>query len=193
LSVRSIFALSLGIGLALALGLWSAWLAVRSPAPIDAISIGPWQAWPNAGTADVDPYSRARLARTGEVPLGSGEGLMLLARTDDRGAPLVAGCDYLIAGQTPPARLWTLSVEDEDGRVLRVRGEMSAIASDMLLRGADGSFEIALSDTPRAGNWIAVGGAPRFRVVVRLYDTTVRMVTALTTLTMPRISREGCA
>ena len=31
---------------------------------VDAITLGPWQAWPNAGTEDVDPYSRARLART---------------------------------------------------------------------------------------------------------------------------------
>jgi hypothetical protein len=193
LTVRSVVALFAGVGLSLALGLWSAWLAVRSPAPIDAISIGPWQAWPNAGTAEVDPYSRARLARTGEVPLGSGEGLMLLARTDDRGVPLAASCDYLIAGQTPPARLWTLSVEDEEGQVLRVRGGVSAIGSDMLLRGSDGSFEISLAASPKAGNWIAIGGALRFRVVMRLYDTTARMVTALTTLAMPRISREGCA
>ena len=42
---------------------------MRSPAPIDAISLGPWQAWPNAGTENVDPYSRARLARTGEIPV----------------------------------------------------------------------------------------------------------------------------
>ena len=49
-----------GSASSLALGLWSAWLAVRSPAPIDAIALGAWQAWPNAGTTDADPYSRAR-------------------------------------------------------------------------------------------------------------------------------------
>src|SRR5688572_23413496 len=78
--VRAILVLFVGLGISLGLGLWSAWLAVRSPSPIDAITLGPWQAWPNAGTKDVDPYSRARLARTGEIPLGSGEGLTLLAQ-----------------------------------------------------------------------------------------------------------------
>ena len=75
--MRAILVLFVGVGISLGLGLWSAWLAVRSPSPIDAITLGPWQAWPNAGTEDVDPYSRARLARTGEIPLGSGEGLTL--------------------------------------------------------------------------------------------------------------------
>jgi hypothetical protein len=191
--VRSIFALSLTIGLALCLGLWSAWLAVRSPAPVDAITLGPWQAWPNAGTASVDPYSRARLARTGEIPLGSGEGLALLAATDDNGAPLVSGCDYSIAGQTPPARLWTLAVEDLEGHSVAEPDSAAALGSDVLLRAPDGSFEIALSRTPKSGNWISTGDATRFRVVVRLYDTSVRMVTALTTLSMPRIVRTRCA
>jgi hypothetical protein len=116
--VKAIVVLLLAVGASVALGLWSAWLAVRSPAPVDTISLGPWQAWPNAGTPDADPYSRARLARTGEIPLGSGEGLMLLALDDDAGDALVANCDYRIEGQTPPARVWTVSLEYRDGHVV---------------------------------------------------------------------------
>lgn len=191
--MRSALALFLGVVLSLALGLWSAWVSVRSPAPIDAISLGPWQAWPNAGTADVDPYSRARLARTGEIPLGSGEGLVLLAQTDDSGEPLTSTCDYRVAGETPSARLWTLSVEDTEGQVVTDRDMVSALGSDVLLRTPEGAFEIALSSNPKAGNWLSTDAAPRFRIVVRLYDTTARLVTALTTLAMPHIVRERCA
>lgn len=191
--MRSALVLFLGVVLSLALGLWSAWVTVRSPAPIDAISLGPWQAWPNAGTADVDPYSRARLARTGEIPLGSGEGLVLLAQTDDSGEPLTSTCDYRVAGETPPARLWTLSLEDTDGQVVTDRDMVSALGSDVLLRTPEGAFEIALSSNPKAGNWLSTDAAPRFRIVVRLYDTTARLVTALTTLAMPHIVRERCA
>jgi hypothetical protein len=190
--VRSILLLLLGVALSLSLGLWSAWLAVRSPAPIDVIAIGPWQAWPNAGTVDVDPYSRARLARAGEVPLGSGEGLALLAQADDSGAPLTARCDYRIAGQTPPARLWTMALETLEGRAVRNRHGLSAIASDALLRSPDGTFQVVLAATPRPGNWVSTAEAGRFRIVVRLYDTTARLVTALTTLAMPTIVRERC-
>lgn len=191
--MRTVLGLFVGLGLSLALGLWTAWLAVRSPAPIDAITFGAWQAWPNAGTDVADPYSRARLARAGEIPLGSGEGLALLALTDDAGAALTARCDYRISGQTPPARLWTLALEDAAGRVLTEGDEVAAIGSDVLLRRSDGSFEIVLSRTPKPGNWISPDAAARFRIVIRLYDTTARTATGVTTLTMPRIVRERCA
>lgn len=177
---------------ALVLGLWSAWLAVRSPAPVDTIALGVWQAWPNAGTADADPYSRARLARTGEIPLGSGEGLALLALTDDAGDPLVGACDYTIRGQTPPARLWTVSLENLDGHAIKETSGAAALGSDTLLREPDGSFQIVLSPRPRTGNWISTAGAGPFRVVIRLYDTTARTGTELTTLVMPRIARARC-
>lgn len=190
--MRTTAALFLTVALGVALGLWSAWLTVRSPAAIDAIVLGPWRAWPNAGTSDVDPYTRARLARTGEVALGSGEGLMLLARTDGEGAQLRSDCDYRIAGETPPARLWTLDVEDEAGRVLEGQGRPAALGSDALLRQPNGSFQISLSRTTKAGNWVPTVGRRRFQVVVRLYDTTARTGTALTTLIMPEIKREAC-
>ena len=190
--MRAALGLFLTVALALTLGLWTAYLAVRSPAPIDAITLGAWQAWPNAGTAEVDPYSRARLARTGEIPLGSGEGLTLLAQTDDAGERLSSRCEYVVEGQTPPARLWTLAVEDLSGRVPRTGDEFAAISSDVLLRNSDGGFSIALAQTPKPGNWVPTGGTSQFRVVVRLYDTSARVVTALTTLTMPRLVRDRC-
>ena len=188
----AILGLLIGAFASLLLGLGSAWLTVRSPAPVDAIAIGAWQAWPNAGTANVDPYSRARLARTGEIPLGSGEGLALFARTDDEGRPLASACTYRVIGQTPPARLWTLGLEGDDGQPIFDRGAASAISSDALLRLPDGSFAVVLSRRAHAGNWVSPGDADRYRIVLRLYDTTARTVTGLTTLTMPHIRREGC-
>jgi hypothetical protein len=192
--LRSTLTLLLAVAAALTLGLWSAWLAVRSPTPVDTIALGAWQAWPNAGTAEADPYSRARQARVGEIPLGSGEGLMLLAQSDDAGAPLRAACEYRIAGQTPPARLWTVVLESLNGEPVRGSNGTAALGSDTLLRSPDGSFEIALSPKPQTGNWIATdGAAERFRIVIRLYDTSARTGTALTTLFMPRILRDRCA
>ena len=191
-NVRSTLALLVAAAAGLTLGLWSAWLAVRSPTPIDTITLGAWQAWPNAGTAAADPYSRARQARIGEIPLGSGEGLMLLAQSDDTGADLIATCAYRIAGQTPPARLWTVTLEHPDGQVVRGSSGAAALGSDTLLRDPDGSFQIALSRTPQSGNWISTDMAESFRIVIRLYDTTARRGTELTTLFMPGIIRDEC-
>ena len=190
--MRFALALAAGIVAAILLGTWTAWLTVRDQAPIDAITIGSWQAWPNAGTSSVDPYSHARLSKTGEIPLGSGEGLALFADTDALRRPLNERCDYRIVGQTPPARLWTMVIEHADGSVADEGTGTHAIGSDGILRAPDGSFDVAVSGRPQPGNWLSSSEAGRFRIVVRLYDTTVRTVTALTDLTMPRIERQRC-
>lgn len=191
--MRSVPLLFFGLLLAVALGLWSAWLTVRSPAPVDTIRLGAWQAWPNAGTPKADPYSKARLARTGELPLGSGEGLALLAQSDSAGRPLRGACRYEIAGQTPPARLWTMTVEPVRRADFTSRpGRSIAVGSDALLRAPDGSFSVAVSAAPRPGNWLSPPAGNLFQVVVRLYDTTARTTTALTSLSMPEIRLQGC-
>ena len=69
--------------------------------------------------AAIDPYSRAWLALDGAAPLGSGEGVSFVAREDQSGARLDARCDYIIAGAAPPARVWTLTVYDVNGRLRR--------------------------------------------------------------------------
>lgn len=163
---------------------------------LDAIKLGPWVASPNAGTPDADPYSRARLARTGELPLGSGEGLALVARTDSSGRVLRSDCIYRVLGQTPQARLWTLSVEAADGQPLAPRDGITAAGSDGLFRQGDGGVDVVVASTPQAGIWLASNDGGRsgnpIRLVARLYDTPARTVTELTNFVMPAISRERC-
>lgn len=176
----------------LGLGLGSAWLAARAAAPVDSIRLGSWSTWPNAGTADTDPYSKARMARNGELPLGAGEGLALYARIDSDGKPLIGRCSYTIEGQTPPARLWTLGLETPDGRPLPAGERITAIGSDSVVRQSDGSFQIVVSPRPAAGNWLSSAGAGNIRVVVRLYDTTARTLTELTDFSVPDIRLRSC-
>ena len=190
LSLLGLVAAGFGIGMV------SAWLMAQSIHPLDAIKLGAWVASPNAGTPDADPYSRARLARTGELPLGSGEGLALVARTDSSGRTLQSDCIYLVSGQTPQARLWTLSVEAADGQPLVSADNITAVGSDGLFRLGDGGLNVVIAPTPQAGIWLASNGGGHsgspIRLVARLYDTPARTVTALTNFVMPAISRERC-
>jgi hypothetical protein len=190
LTLLGLVAAGFGIGMGLT------WFMTQSIQPLDAIKLGPWVASPNAGTPDADPYSRARLARTGELPLGSGEGLALVARTDSSGRELQSDCIYRVLGQTPQARLWTLSVEAADGRALASGDNITAVGSDGLFRQGDGGLNVVVAPTPQAGIWLASNGAGSFdspiRLVARLYDTPARTVTALTNFVMPAISRERC-
>ena len=78
-------------------------------------AIGAWKAWPKTGTADIDPYARAAVARSGELPIGSGDGVAFLARSDEKGRPLDGRCDIAVSGITPAARFWTLTLYDTQG------------------------------------------------------------------------------
>lgn len=176
------------VPLGLFLGLQTAWLAARSETPLSSISYGPWRAAPVAGTSRDDPYSRAALARTGELPLGSGEGLAMTAIRDSEGGRLVGRCGYRIEGRTPPARLWTLTVEKRANGALR-----AALPNSSILRREDGSFVLTVSNDPSPGNWVKSPDRGPLRFVLRLYDTTARTTTAISSVSMPSIERLSCA
>lgn len=174
------------------LGLGTAWYAVSSAAILDAITIGEWAAWPNAGTSSWDPYSHAYMARTGELPLGSGEGLVFVANRDGERKPLEGECGYRVSGQTPPARLWTLELQDETGAKLPPRGGRRAVGSDFVLRNPDDTFVLMIGPSPTPGNWLDSSDGGRFRLVLRLYDTTARSAPFLSALSMPTITKVAC-
>jgi hypothetical protein len=157
-----------------------------------AITIGAWTAWPKTGTADIDPYARAAVARTGELPLGSGDGVAFFAGSDDRGRALDGRCVVTVSGITPPARFWTLAIYDPDGRLIPNGANRYAFTSQEIARQADGNFEIVLSARARPGNWLPTGGIDRYVAVLRLYDTPVGVATrSAKDAPMPAVS-ESC-
>jgi hypothetical protein len=60
-----------------------------------ALSLGAWKANPRSGTAGIDPYARAAIARNGELPVGTGDGIRFTASVDDSGRPLDGRCDVV--------------------------------------------------------------------------------------------------
>ena len=112
LLLGSLFALVV----AAAVGLGATYLALTRGAAFGALTIGSWTAWPKTGTVDADPYARASIARTGRLPTALGDGVAFTAATDDNGRPLDGRCDVVLAGVTPAARFWTLTLYNRDGR-----------------------------------------------------------------------------
>jgi hypothetical protein len=192
LSLRK--SLSLAAAAALALALAATFVALRGEPGFDAVRIGPWTSWPRLGGADIDPYARAASAVAGALPLGSGEGLVFIARADQSGAPLDARCDYEISGVGPPARFWTLAAHDVAGRLRPNKANRYALTSAELLRAADGSFSIAAAREARPGNWLPLGEKSRFTLILRAYQAhTSALADAYEGLTLPTILRGACS
>ena len=121
--------------LAAAIGLGSTWFALTREAGFGALRIGAWTARPKTGTADIDPYSRASIVRSGELPVGTGDGVAFTALTDDKNKPLDGRCDVVVSGVTPAARFWTLTLYDPKGQLVANTLQRYGFTSQEVIRG----------------------------------------------------------
>ena len=177
-----------------ALGITSADWATSGEYPFGAVRVGPWTIWPRSGSRDADPYTRAVVARSGDIPLGVGEGLMLRATVDNDGRALDARCTYRIGSVTPQARHWTLTLYGGDGRPIATPLGRTGFSSSEVLRDDAGAFTIIASREARHGNWVMMPEAGRLVIVLRLYDSPVAAGSAaLDQRSVPGIERVECA
>jgi hypothetical protein len=168
-------------------------LALTRGAAFGALRIGAWTAWPKTGTADADPYARATIARSGQLPIGLGDGVSFTAQTDDDGKTFDGRCDVLLSGTTPTARFWTITLYDAAGQLVANSVNRFGFTSQEIVRNADGTFQIAVAPRASAGNWLPTGGVDRYLLVMRLYDTAVGVSTrAGKEVPMPTVKTDGC-
>ena len=183
--------------LALAFGgaVLTAVYALKATVGFGSIELGQWSAFPLAHKEQADPYAKAHRARSGKLLLGDAEGLVFIASSDGNGAKLVGNCNYVVAGQTPPARFWTLHATGKGNQLLPADPAFpSSFHSQNVLKEQSGNFSIAVSDRPKPGNWLAVGKSKgRFNLVMTLFDTPTAGSSRLLELQMPRIERGECA
>ncbi len=191
--MRLLFGMVFALTLAAAIGLGTTWMALTQGIAYGGVSIGAWTAWPKNGTSGIDPYARAIVARTGELPVGSGDGVAFYARADDSGQALDGRCDVLLSGITPQARFWTLTLYDFDGHLVANSVRRHGFTSQEVIRKSDGSFDIMVGPRARPGNWIPTGGAERYQLVLRLYDTPIGMATRSSSeVPMPTLRKGPC-
>jgi hypothetical protein len=158
-------------------GLGTTWLVLTRGTAFGAVGIGAWTAWPKSGTRGVDPYSRAVMARSGELPVGSGDGVAFFARTDDQRNPLDGRCDVRVSGSTPQARFWTITLYDPQGQLIGNAIDRHGFTSQEIVRSSDGSFDMVVAPRTRAGNWLPTNGVDSYILVLRLYDSPVGVAT----------------
>jgi len=191
--VRFLFGTLLALTLAAGIGLGATWFAITQGTAYGGVTIGAWTAWPKVGTAGIDPYARAMIARSGELPVGSGDGVAFYARTDDAGRPLDGRCDVALTGITPQARYWTITLYDLEGRLVANSVQRQGFTSQEIIRRSDGTFEITVGPRARPGNWLPSGGIERYLLTLRLYDTPIGMATRTgRDAPMPAISQKAC-
>lgn len=172
----------------------SAVYALKVTVGFGSIGLGAWRAWPAAHTENADPYAKAHRARSGRLLLGDAEGLVFIAERDDAGGRLITNCRYIVVGETPPARFWTLHATDANDTLLEAGEQFpTAFHSNNVLKAQSGAFEISVANRPQPGNWLATGqeGKP-FKLVLTLFDTPTTGGSRVNELKMPDIIGGAC-
>jgi len=191
--VRLLFGSLFAFLVAAVVGLGSTYFALSRGATFGPLTIGSWTAWPKTGTTDADPYAQASIARIGRLPTALGDGVAFTASTDDNGRVLDGRCVVVLAGITPAARFWTLTLYKADGELVANSINRFGFTSQEIIRQADGSFEIIVAPRASPGNWLPTGGVERYVLLLRLYDTAVGVATkAGREVPMPAVTVRSC-
>jgi hypothetical protein len=190
--LRFLLNLLLMLVVALGVGFGLSWYALNDGRLVGAAQLGPWTAWPRAGSPSPDPYTRAYLARIGSLQLGQSEGVQFVATADSDGTPLTRACRYRIDGKTPTSSFWTLVPTAADGSTIARPDGPPGFHSARIARANDGSIQLYISKTLSPLNWLEITGDGPFWLVLTLYDTTVFASVASNDTGLPSIIRESC-
>ncbi|MCV0348807.1 MAG: DUF1214 domain-containing protein [Nitratireductor sp.] len=191
--LKSVFQVAVVLLIALGGGAGTAWLALESTRTIGSSEIGPWVTFPNEGTSDADPYARARSARLGTLALGNAEGIVITATQDSLRRPLLRECSYMIRGDMPPTRFFTLHLTDLERRPLPAPARFaSALHSQSLVWRRNNPLRIMVSPHAHPDNWIATTGPGPMRIVLTLVDTPLFTESSVGETRLPVIMRTGC-
>ena len=192
--MRLLFGSFFTLILAAAIGLGATWVTTTRGVAFGSLRVGAWTAWPKNGSVDIDPYARATIARTGGLPIGTGDGVAFYARTDDAGNNFDGRCTFTVSGMTPAARYWTLTLYNLDGGLVPNAIDRHGFTSEEIVRQINGQFVINVAPRARPGNWLPTGGIERYVLVSRLYDTPIGVATRTTKEgPMPAVTRTGCS
>jgi hypothetical protein len=166
--VKNFFYFIIFAGVSLVLGLGSASYLIDDGFSLIVSRGGPWQAWVNAGSRLADPYTRAHVARTGQLPITSASGLTFFAAQDEKGRTLSSDCDYEIIAQPFNAVWWTIAAFDEYGNLIPNKAGRHAFSSQSLTVQSDGTQRIVLAPAARPGYWLPSGDDHYITLVLRI-------------------------
>ena len=178
------------VALVLVLGIGSALYVVDNGTRLTTQRNGPWSMWLRSGQRDLDPYTRARFAKLGNLPVSSQIAANWEARYDVEGRRLHSSCEYLIESEPIDAAWFNVTVYDDHGLLIPNSATRHSFTSQTIAANPDGSFFIVLAREARPGNWLPVGGAGRLTLMLTMIEPKPSVAESAQQL--PSIRRIGC-
>jgi hypothetical protein len=186
--------------LAIVAGMGSAlWMTGWTPLPplvgISSIAINGWTSDPAIGSEAANPYMRAYIARRGLLGLRREEATYYLRTEDDSGQPLRENCAYVIEGEAPDARWWSVTLYAADNYLAQNDDRAHSIDMTRAIMGEDGRWHatIQAADPGDGSFWVSNRNAGNFDLLFRLYNASDAVLeTPETALVPPDVLLLGC-
>jgi hypothetical protein len=174
-----------------ALGLATTWAtAIRGGMGVN-IRNGPWHTSLFIGSSEGSPYLRTRVASHALLALNREEAMYYYALTDSKGEALDGKCSYLIKGNDPPTRWWSITAYGADDFVIPNNANLYSVSIYSVRHEADGSFVVSLSRDKTGSNWLPVAPGP-FDLTLRLYNPDPAIAADPTHVALPVIEKWTC-
>ncbi len=151
---------------------------------------GPWTMWHQAARLDIDPYTKARYARVGSLPMTAAVAATWEARSDGSGRRLHSSCEYVVEFESIDATWFSIAVYDDKGLLIPNPADRYSFTEQTLATNPDGSFFISLARDARPGNWLPVGGAGRLTLIMTIVEPKPTVADSIYQL--PTIRRISC-
>jgi len=174
---------------AAAAGAGSAWFLTGSRGLYgERVTIGPWTTSLVIGAEAGDPWTRARIARTGLLALPRSEAVYFSANTDSSGEALRSTRRYRITGNMPPGvGLWSITAYGADDYLMNTPVALTSVSS-VDVNGSNLALGLAPFDVVQPGpEAIVMTGDQRVTLVVRFYQHPDWDPQTIRGLELPRI------
>ena len=157
------------IFLAILIGFGLTALSLSTGSGLAAKRVSGWKSWKASGHMNADPYTRAFIAKTGQLPLPPNIVQTYFALYDNAHRRLHTSCTYVVESSAVHAKWWTIAAYNHKGEVFKNDyGRYSFNAGSSMIQ-FDGGFRIFLSQSVQAKNWLPLGDQGPFVLVLRLY------------------------
>lgn len=191
--MRAIATWAAAIALGAMMGALSAWGALKLWNDSFAAHYGQWAHHRAAGSAAAGPYTRAIIAQHGLLALNAREAHYFTLNEDEQGRPLDEACVYELAGPSPPARWWSVTLYARDEFLAQNNDSAASVDASGVGVERSGHWRARISAVRGdALDWISSRNARRgFTLTLRLYNTpdgfrpSAEVLPTLTTLSCP--------
>lgn len=173
-------------------GAASGWYTLRH-GMVQGETYSGWSGSKVTGSADADPWTRARVAVGGLLALNKSQAIYFSRNTDDSGARLREDCRYRVSGGAMPAHWWSITVYAADNYL--PLNDDDALSFDQTEAQPDGKSDwtgVLSPQRPESGAWASTRKAGDYDITLRLYLPSQQAQQDYATIPMPKVTKLDC-